>query len=122
MILPDSGPVTTRTESAAPQRHGARVLDRLAKAGGAVLRPALKPIRYPFQTLSRRSSMLRHFWRFYIRRLFLGPKHPRRQDWRGRYLPALENLSERILPAVTASFIPSAGILTVLGDNLDNTI
>src|SRR4051794_21364808 len=37
-------------------------------------------------------------------------------------LPRLEALSERILPAVTATFTPSQGVLTVLGDNLDNTI
>ncbi|HZY85509.1 MAG TPA: hypothetical protein VFE78_11815, partial [Gemmataceae bacterium] len=37
-------------------------------------------------------------------------------------MPALEPLGERILPAITASFSPGAGILTVLGDSLNNTI
>jgi Ca2+-binding RTX toxin-like protein len=39
-----------------------------------------------------------------------------------KFTPAIEGLSERILPAVTASFIPSAGLLTVIGDAQDNTI
>src|SRR5882757_8008916 len=38
------------------------------------------------------------------------------------FTPAFEALSERILPAVTASFIPSVGLLTVLGDSQNNTI
>jgi hypothetical protein len=46
----------------------------------------------------------------------------RRNPYAGRFLPAVEPLAERILPAVTASFIPSTGILTVFGDSLDNTI
>jgi Ca2+-binding RTX toxin-like protein len=37
-------------------------------------------------------------------------------------LPALECLGERILPAVTATFLPSIGVLTVFGDAADNTI
>ena len=40
----------------------------------------------------------------------------------GGFVPALEPLSERILPAVTATFTPGAGILTVLGDAGNNTI
>ena len=39
-----------------------------------------------------------------------------------RFVPALECLSERILPSVTASFVPGTGVLSVLGDNLDNQI
>ena len=39
-----------------------------------------------------------------------------------RFAPAVEELSAREVPAVVASFIPSAGILTVFGDNLDNNI
>ncbi|HYT94467.1 MAG TPA: hypothetical protein VEL76_37475, partial [Gemmataceae bacterium] len=39
-----------------------------------------------------------------------------------RWLPALELLDERIAPAVTASFSPSAQILSVLGDSQANTI
>ena len=39
-----------------------------------------------------------------------------------RSLPSLEHLSERITPAVTASFLPGAGVLSIFGDSLDNTI
>src|SRR5262249_28335744 len=46
----------------------------------------------------------------------------RKQPNRGRFLPVLEPLSERILLSVTASFAPGTGILSVLGDNLDNNI
>ena len=41
---------------------------------------------------------------------------------RPRFVPTLEPLGERILPAITASFTPGAGVLSVLGDNLNNTI
>jgi Ca2+-binding RTX toxin-like protein len=34
----------------------------------------------------------------------------------------LEPLEDRVAPAITASFLPSAGILTVFGDSLNNTI
>jgi Ca2+-binding RTX toxin-like protein len=37
-------------------------------------------------------------------------------------LPVLEHLDERILLAITASFSPSAGIVSVFGDTQDNTI
>ncbi len=40
----------------------------------------------------------------------------------GRFLPAFEPLGERILPAVTASFLPASGILSVFGDAQNNTI
>jgi Ca2+-binding RTX toxin-like protein len=46
----------------------------------------------------------------------------RKQPNQGRFVPDLEPLSERILPAVTALFVPSAGLLTVLGDAGNNTI
>ncbi len=46
----------------------------------------------------------------------------RKQPFQGRFLPALEPLDERILPATTASFSPSAGILSVIGDAGNNTI
>jgi Ca2+-binding RTX toxin-like protein len=41
---------------------------------------------------------------------------------RVRFLLALEPLNDRILPSVTASFIPAAGVLSVFGDSQDNTI
>src|SRR5215475_4988540 len=39
-----------------------------------------------------------------------------------RSLPGLEPLGERILPAVTASFLAGTGVLTVIGDALNNNI
>jgi Ca2+-binding RTX toxin-like protein len=62
------------------------------------------------------------FWKQTLRRLFRA-RAPRRQEpGRGRFLPGLETLDERVLPAVTASFLPGPGILTILGDAADNTI
>ncbi len=39
-----------------------------------------------------------------------------------RFVPDLERLTERIAPAVAAFFTPNLGVMTVLGDNLDNAI
>ncbi|MFO0950749.1 MAG: calcium-binding protein [Isosphaeraceae bacterium] len=53
------------------------------------------------------------------RRLFRDAKRhtrSRRADVR------IELLEGRAVPAVTASFVPSSGLLTIFGDNLDNTI
>src|SRR5438874_428535 len=41
---------------------------------------------------------------------------------RGRFVPYLETLGERTLPSVTASFVPGAGVLSVIGDSLNNNI
>jgi Ca2+-binding RTX toxin-like protein len=38
------------------------------------------------------------------------------------FTPRLEALGDRVLPAVTATFLPGAGVLSVFGDSLDNTI
>jgi Ca2+-binding RTX toxin-like protein len=46
----------------------------------------------------------------------LRPRRPR------RFVPRIEQLDVRLNPAVTATFSAGAGILTVLGDGLDNTI
>jgi hypothetical protein len=40
----------------------------------------------------------------------------------GGFRPQVEALAERVLPAVTATFSAADGMLTVLGDALDNTI
>ena len=40
----------------------------------------------------------------------------------GRFLPQVEPLDERLLPAVTATFSAAAGQLRIVGDELDNTI
>src|SRR5262245_44965115 len=39
-----------------------------------------------------------------------------------RFVPAVELLDERVLPAVTATFLPGASTLSIFGDHLDNTI
>jgi Ca2+-binding RTX toxin-like protein len=54
--------------------------------------------------------------------VFRGPR--RRPVSRRRARPALRlrELDSRLTPAVTASFSPGAGILTVFGDSLNNTI
>jgi Ca2+-binding RTX toxin-like protein len=44
------------------------------------------------------------------------PRRPR------GFLLRLDELHARIVPAVTASFLPGTGVLSVIGDNLDNTI
>src|SRR6478752_5026861 len=44
------------------------------------------------------------------------PRRPR------RFVPHVEGLDARVVPAVTATFLPVAGTLTVVGDSLDNTI
>ena len=46
----------------------------------------------------------------------------RKRPARRTFAPELDSLSERILPAVTATFIPSVGLLSVTGDAQDNTI
>jgi Ca2+-binding RTX toxin-like protein len=40
----------------------------------------------------------------------------------GRFLPKVELLDERVLPAVTATFSAAAGQLRIVGDELDNTV
>jgi Ca2+-binding RTX toxin-like protein len=50
------------------------------------------------------------------------PRQSRKTDPRGRFVPDLELLGERILPSVTASFSTGTGILSVLGDSQNNNI
>jgi Ca2+-binding RTX toxin-like protein len=47
-----------------------------------------------------------------------GPNKPSH----ARFLPAVETLSDRVLPSVTATFLPNAGTLSIFGDAQDNTI
>jgi len=61
--------------------------------------------------------MLRTFWKRALRSLFTNPGQKIRRD---RFLPAFETLTDRITPAVTATF--SGGVLSVFGDALDNNI
>lgn len=46
----------------------------------------------------------------------------RKKPKQSRCVPAVESLGDRILPAVTAVFVPSTGLLTVLGDAANNAI
>src|SRR4051795_5701736 len=46
----------------------------------------------------------------------IAPRRPRQFTLR------LDELDARTLPAVTASFVPATGLLTVFGDDLANTI
>src|SRR5579872_5017832 len=72
------------------------------------------------------------YWRFrmteswisrFLKKVFFPvPRSGRKQSKQRRFLLALETLEDRNLPAVTASFSPTAGILTVFGDAHNNTI
>src|SRR5580704_13385755 len=46
----------------------------------------------------------------------------RRKQKAGRYSPALECLEDRLVLSVTASFAAATGVLTVTGDQHNNTI
>src|SRR5262245_32742690 len=52
----------------------------------------------------------------------LGSIRPRATRRPARFIPALYSLEARDVPAITATFLPGAGILTIFGDSLDNTI
>jgi Ca2+-binding RTX toxin-like protein len=59
----------------------------------------------------------------WLKRMLKGTFGAARTERRhSRFIPTLEPLGERIVLAVTATFTPGAGILTVFGDNLDNNI
>jgi Ca2+-binding RTX toxin-like protein len=58
-------------------------------------------------------------WISTIRRALSGSLQKRSQC---SFFPSLEQLADRIVPAITATFRPSTGVLTVLGDSADNTI
>jgi Ca2+-binding RTX toxin-like protein len=51
-----------------------------------------------------------------------GARRKRAGGMRPRFAPGIESLEVREVPAVTASFFPSSGTLTVFGDALDNNI
>ena len=57
---------------------------------------------------------------------FLKKRSARRSATRrkrpARFVSGFEPLEPRLMLAVTATFMPGAGVLTVFGDNLDNTI
>ena len=51
-----------------------------------------------------------------------GRRRPQRRDQKAVRLVGFESLDHRVMPAVTATFLPAAGLLSIFGDNLDNTI
>ena len=53
---------------------------------------------------------------------FIGGRGTTPRQWKYRFLPAVATLGDRINPAVTASFTPGTGVLSVFGDAQDNTI
>jgi Ca2+-binding RTX toxin-like protein len=57
---------------------------------------------------------------FFRKRAVRTSSHHRTRPKRSAFV--IEPLESRIMPAVTASFSPGAGVLSVFGDNLDNTI
>src|SRR6266581_2384755 len=46
----------------------------------------------------------------------------RKKPARRTFAPTIEPLTERIMPAVTATFVPAASLLSIVGDAQDNTI
>lgn len=50
------------------------------------------------------------------------PRVGRKKPGPARFVPAVEPLVERVLPAVIATFLPGAGTLSIFGDHLDNSI
>jgi Ca2+-binding RTX toxin-like protein len=58
-----------------------------------------------------------------LKRALEGKLRPARNErWRNRFVPTLEPLGERIVPSVTATFTPAAGVLSVFGDSQANNI
>jgi Ca2+-binding RTX toxin-like protein len=65
--------------------------------------------------------MKRTLWQQAIPSLFRDDRSGRPTSERRSSL-SLERLDDRILPAVTATFLPGTGVLSILGDVLNNTI
>lgn len=66
--------------------------------------------------------MPRRFWNRFFGRRTRDARPALRPTWGRRFLPAFDALDERIVPAVGAVFNASAGLLSVTGDKLDNSI
>src|SRR5690242_8783755 len=80
--------------------------------------------RLSFCFLSWRVLLMTFSW---LHRLLKGKSGPvsrtgRKTPGRDRFVPAVEALAERVLPAVTAAFLPGAGALSIFGDAQDNRI
>jgi Ca2+-binding RTX toxin-like protein len=66
--------------------------------------------------------MLGKFWQHISRSFTKRKPFRKKSSLKDRFLPSLEVLDDRIVPAVTATFTPGSGTLSVFGDNLDNNI
>src|SRR5262245_38114432 len=62
------------------------------------------------------------FYRWLDRRSGLAPRTGRKKPGHARFVPGIESLGDRVLPSVTATFLPNAGTLSIFGDAQDNTI
>jgi Ca2+-binding RTX toxin-like protein len=65
--------------------------------------------------------VLRKFWKKIRLRVRSASPRGGKKFRHGRFVPSLETLGERVLPAVTAT-LAANGVLTVMGDALDNVI
>src|SRR5262249_22988234 len=95
------------------------VLRPAALAGRRALRRRRWARWFPFPRVSLVLSLLKRV----LKERFRPVNRPGRPGaWQGRFLPAFESLTERILPAVAATFVPGTGTLTILGDAQNNAI
>ena len=66
---------------------------------------------------------MRSFWKQVLRQSLPSTQPIRKSTRNCRFSPSLESLSDRIVPAaVTATFSPATGLLSVLGDAGNNHI
>src|SRR5262245_58581723 len=115
MFFPDGGPGDNlhRQHRRLRQRRPQQRRRRVADVGALVpvfsfLEVHLMALSWLRRLLKRKSGPVSH----------TGRKKP----GHARFVPAFELLDERVLPAVTATFLPGASTLTIFGDALDNTI
>src|SRR5262249_28998832 len=66
--------------------------------------------------------MLRLSWKQAVRFLFRAPRPAVKRPWGRRSVLSFDPLETRLAPAVTASFLAQAGVLSVFGDALNNII
>src|SRR5687767_12744689 len=81
--------------------------------------PALRPHSLAVnRKVGKMSRSTRNQWFSRFQKLI---RRPRKSRPLSRSM-MFEQLGARITPAVSAFFIPSAGVLSIIGDNLDNTV
>jgi Ca2+-binding RTX toxin-like protein len=66
--------------------------------------------------------MSRRSWKQWFSQVFRSSRTSRKHPRRAPRVMAVEALSARLTPAVNAFFLPGLGVLSVTGDNADNTI